>query len=80
MSGEIIISKANRDSNILKLSKSTTQQSIYPMLDEFGYQVTKSFIFKSSWDFEYLQECKIPSNQNIISVSRNITLNNNSSQ
>jgi hypothetical protein len=80
MSGEIIISKANRDSNILKLSKSTTQQSIYPMLDEFGYHVTKSFIFKSSWDFEYLKECKIPNNQNIISVSRNITLNNNSSQ
>lgn len=80
MTSEIIISKANRDSNILKFSKSTTQQSIYPMLDEFGYQVTKSFIFKSSWDFEYLQECRIPANDNIVSVSKNITLKNISNQ
>jgi hypothetical protein len=80
MTSEIIISKANRDTNILKFSKSTTQQSIYPMLDEFGYQVTKSFIFKSSWDFEYLQECRIPTNDNIVSVSKNITLKNTSSQ
>lgn len=71
---EIIISKANRSANILKLSNSTTQKSIFPMLDEYGYQVTKSFIFKSNWDFGYLQECFIPNNENTSSSSLNLTL------
>lgn len=71
---ELIISKANRNTNVLKLSSSTTQKSIFPMLDEFGYQITKSFIFKSNWDFQYLQECFIPNNENTNSSSLNLTL------
>ena len=31
--------------------------SIYPMIDEFGYTYTDFFIFKSTWDYEYHVEC-----------------------
>ena len=30
------------------------------MLDEFGYTVVDFFIFKSTWDFQYLVECDQP--------------------
>jgi len=32
------------------LKNSQTDKSIYPMVDEFGYQFSSRFIFNSSWD------------------------------
>jgi len=52
-----IISKVNRKDNILKLKDNTSYNSIYPMIDEFGYTYTDFFIFKSTWDYEYHVEC-----------------------
>jgi hypothetical protein len=66
MTGERVISKVNKDGNILKTSKLPNLQAVFPMLDEFGYTVTKSFIFKSTWDYEYLIECNIPSNDTFV--------------
>jgi len=60
MTGERIVSKVNRKKNVLKLSNLSNQKSIYPALDEFGYQIVKTFIFKSTWDFKYHYECKLP--------------------
>lgn len=57
---ERIISKVNRKENILKLRNDLSNRSIYPMLDEFGYLTSDFFIFKSTWDFEYYVECKLP--------------------
>jgi len=53
-----IISKVNRKENILKLKDNSSYNSIYPMVDEFGYTYTDFFIFKSTWDYEYHIECK----------------------
>lgn len=50
---EIIYSKVNPDKNILKLRNAEEDKSIYPMVDEFGYQITNRFIFKSNWDDNY---------------------------
>lgn len=54
---ERIVSKINRQKNILKLKDNVDLLSIYPMLDEFGYHVISFNIFKSTWDFEYHVEC-----------------------
>ena len=48
-----VMSKINPTSNILKLRNNKSYNSIYPMLDEFGYTFADFFIFKSTWDFEY---------------------------
>ena len=80
MTGEVIVSKTNRNSNILKLKDSTTIRSVFPMLDEVGYQVVKKMIFKSTWDFEYLQECYTFVNQNPINSGVNINPNNQSTE
>lgn len=55
-----IISKINRKDNLLKLRNNDNYSSIYPQVDEVGYHVVDSFIFKSSWDPEYYWETKIP--------------------
>ena len=52
-----VISKVNRKENILKLKNQDDIDSIYPMLDEFGYTVVDFFLFKSSWDLDYYVEC-----------------------
>jgi len=57
MTGERVISKINRKENVLKLSNTQNFKSIYPMLDEVGYHIVRSFIFKSTWDFKYYYEC-----------------------
>ena len=57
MSGEIVVSKVNRFKSVLKLANNLNLLSVYPMLDEFAYHVVRKFIFKSTWDFEYLYEC-----------------------
>jgi len=76
MTNERVVSKVNRNSNILKLKNITNQDSIFPMLDEFGYQVTKSFIFKSTWDFEYHQECNVAPPDILKSSEKNVSLPN----
>jgi len=53
---ELVISKVNRKNNILKLRNAKDTQSIYPMIDEFGYSVMDLFIFKSNWDTQYYLE------------------------
>lgn len=55
-----VISKVNRKENILKLRNDETYDSIYPMLDEYGYMIADFFIFKSTWDFEYHVEVNKP--------------------
>ncbi len=47
---ELIFSKVNPDDSPLKLKNTDTDKSIYPMVDEFGYQFRSRFIFNSSWD------------------------------
>lgn len=56
MTSEMVVSKVNRKDNILKLRNVKDTQSIYPMIDEFGYSVVKLFIFKSNWDHQYYTE------------------------
>ncbi len=63
-----VISKINRKENILKLRNDKSNNSIYPMLDEFGYLTSDFMIFKSTWDFEYHIECRSPSIREIPSV------------
>jgi hypothetical protein len=55
-----VISKINRQENILKLRNNDTYDSVYPMLDEYGYMVADFFIFKSTWDYEYHIEVNKP--------------------
>ena len=54
---ERIISKVNSKQNILKLKNNPNLKSIYPMIDEYGYHIVDTFIFKSTWDYEYHYEC-----------------------
>lgn len=49
------LSKVNTDRNLLKL-KNTTEKSIYPMVQEFGYFWKNIFSFKSTWDDKYLYQ------------------------
>jgi hypothetical protein len=51
-----IVSKVNRKGNLLKLRNNSKLQSIYPMVDEYGYHIVDFFIFKSTWDYEYHYE------------------------
>jgi len=50
----MMVSKVNpnRSDKILKLSTSS-QNSIYPMVDEYGLDFGPRFIFKSNWDSQY---------------------------
>lgn len=48
--------KVNRSRSILKLTEVNDTNSIYPMIDEFGYAFSDTFIFKSSWDNDYYVE------------------------
>lgn len=50
---ERIFSKVNTRDNILKFRNLDSYNSIYPMIDEFGYSYTEHFIFKSTWDKKY---------------------------
>lgn len=46
-------SKINRSGSVLKLGEIPDTNSIYPMVDEFGYAFRDFFIFRSTWDFNY---------------------------
>ena len=50
------VRKVNRIGSVLKFQKN----SIYPMLDEFGYTFMDFFIFRSTWDQGYHFETIIP--------------------
>ncbi len=53
MVDELIFSKVNPSINPLKLKNTLSDKSIYPMVDEFGYQFSNRFIFSSSWDRDF---------------------------
>jgi hypothetical protein len=66
-----VIQKVNEVENVLKLKNNDSFDSIYPMLDEYGYMVADFFIFKSTWDYLYHYKTdnpkitSVPSQQNI---------------
>jgi hypothetical protein len=55
------IRKVNKLGSILKLKEVKDINSIYPMIDEFGYTFCDFFIFRSTWDFKYHLETSIAS-------------------
>jgi hypothetical protein len=50
---ELIYSKVNPLESPLKLKNSDSDNSIYPMVDEYGYQYGSRFIFNSNWDRDF---------------------------
>jgi hypothetical protein len=50
------VRKVNRIGSVLKLQTN----SIYPMIDEFGYTFMDFFIFRSTWDLGYHFETTVP--------------------
>lgn len=48
---EYIYSKCNETSSILKLQSDTA--AIYPMIDEYGYDYSSRYLFKSTWADNY---------------------------
>lgn len=54
------VRKVNRKGSVLKLRASGDNNSIYPMLDEFGYTFMDFFIFRSTWDQGYHFETTLP--------------------
>lgn len=50
---ELIFSKVNPKISPLKLKNTEQDKSIYPMVDEFGYQFSSRFIFNSNWDKDF---------------------------
>lgn len=60
------VRKINRVGSVLKLQKN----SIYPMIDEFGYTFMDFFIFRSTWDQGYHFE-SIVSEEKIVKETKN---------
>lgn len=54
------VRKVNRKGSVLKLRSTNGENSIYPMLDEFGYTFMDFFIFRSTWDQGYHFETIVP--------------------
>jgi hypothetical protein len=65
------VRKVNRIGSVLKLQTN----SIYPMIDEFGYTFMDFFIFRSTWDLGYHFETTV-SETNIFKEPRNREYNN----
>ena len=63
------VRKINRIGSILKLQKN----SIYPMLDEFGYTFMDFFIFRSTWDQGYHFESVVPE-ERIVKFNKNLKI------
>jgi hypothetical protein len=61
---ELIYSKVNPLISPLKLKNTDQDKSIYPMIDEFGYQFSSRFIFNSSWDKDFYILTNPDQNQN----------------
>lgn len=49
-------SKINLKGSLLKLKRNLNNNSVYPMVDEFGYSFGDLYIFKSTWDLKYYYE------------------------
>lgn len=47
---ELMFSKVNPNNSPLKLKNTDKDKSIFPIIDEYGYQFASRFIFNSSWD------------------------------
>jgi len=62
------VRKINRVGSILKLQSN----SIYPMLDEFGYTFMDFFIFRSTWDQGYHFESVVAEEKIIIAKNPKI--------
>lgn len=65
-SKEWIISKVNRTGSKLKLRNNTNFNSVYPLLDEFGFTWKDLFLFKSTWDNEFFTEVNPSPNVDVI--------------
>ena len=63
------VRKINRVGSVLKLQKN----SIYPMLDEFGYTFMDFFIFRSTWDQGYHFESIVPEDK-VVKYGRKLEL------
>ena len=68
-----IISKVNKDKSILKLDNVFGSKSVYPCIDEFGYTVQKSFIFKSPWDTTLFFSCV---EQDSLTIIKSVLIDN----
>lgn len=74
------IRKVNRSGSILKLKEVSDTNSIYPMLDEFGYTFADFFIFKSTWDLNYhletteigVTQFRIPQSKDLYTVEKSL--------
>lgn len=55
------LSKVNRQGSPLQLKNEADVDSVFPMLDEFGYITRDFFIFSSTWDAQYHYET-LPNN------------------
>lgn len=64
--------KVNRNGSILKLKNSKNNESIYPMIDEYGYSFEDFMIFKSTWDKEYHFESVLNKDRFKIKTQKNI--------
>ena len=64
------VRKIGRSGSVLKLNKN----SIYPMLDEFGYTFMDFFIFRSTWDMKYHFE-SVTSNYNRYYIEESDVIN-----
>jgi len=58
LADNIICSKINEIENMLKLKNTDEDKSIYPMIDEYGYDFGQRNIFKSTWDTDYYTRTK----------------------
>lgn len=73
-----VVSKINPTKNLLSLRNNANLKSIYPMVNEFGYHLVDSFIFKSTWDFDYhVQTNELPPP---LPVNANLTIEFNQAQ
>ena len=79
-----VVNKINPTKNLLRLKNNANLKSIYPMVNEFGYHLVDSFIFKSTWDFDYHVQTNelpapLPVNANL-SIEFNQTQTNNTDE
>jgi len=57
---ELLFSKVNRTSNPLKINDpDNKERSIYPMVDEYGYDFDARYIFSSNWEPTFHYESKL---------------------
>ena len=50
---ELIFSKINPNISPLKLKNTDKDKSIFPIVDEYGYQISARFLFSSCWDRDF---------------------------